>query len=172
MTPSVKQPVPKELDIEYLIEQLTIEEKVSLLAGKDFWHTQNIDRLNIPSVRVSDGPNGIRGTKFFNSVPSNCFPCGTGLAATFNKEVLLQAGELMGKEAKMKGAHVILGPTCNIVRSPLGGRAFESYSEDPVLSGHAAANVVKGIQNQNVVACLKPVSYTHLDVYKRQVRGG
>ncbi|ABN65244.1 beta-glucosidase [Scheffersomyces stipitis CBS 6054] len=155
MTPSVKQPVPKELDIEYLIEQLTIEEKVSLLAGKDFWHTQNIDRLNIPSVRVSDGPNGIRGTKFFNSVPSNCFPCGTGLAATFNKEVLLQAGELMGKEAKMKGAHVILGPTCNIVRSPLGGRAFESYSEDPVLSGHAAANVVKGIQNQNVVACLK-----------------
>ncbi|KAK6457472.1 beta-glucosidase [Scheffersomyces xylosifermentans] len=148
-------PVPRQLDIEQLIEDLTIEEKISLLAGKDFWHTMNIDRLNIPSVRVSDGPNGIRGTKFFNSVPSNCFPCGTGLAATFNKDVLLQAGELMGKEAKMKGAHVILGPTCNIVRSPLGGRSFESYSEDPLLSGHAASHIVKGIQNENVVACLK-----------------
>ncbi|KAG2731630.1 hypothetical protein G9P44_005217 [Scheffersomyces stipitis] len=145
----------QELDVERLIEELTIPEKISLLAGKDFWHTVPIERLNIPSIRVSDGPNGIRGTKFFNSVPSNCFPCGTGLAATFNKDLWVEAGELMGKEAKMKGAHVILGPTSNIVRSPLGGRAFESYSEDPLLSGHAAANIIKGIQNENVVACLK-----------------
>ncbi|EAZ63743.1 beta-glucosidase [Scheffersomyces stipitis CBS 6054] len=145
----------QELDIEYLIKELTLPEKISLLAGKDFWHTFPIERLNIPSIRVSDGPNGIRGTKFFNSVPSNCFPCGTGLAATFNKDLWVEAGELMGKEAKMKGAHVILGPTSNIVRSPLGGRAFESYSEDPLLSGHAASNIIKGIQNENVVACLK-----------------
>ncbi|KAK6457491.1 beta-glucosidase [Scheffersomyces xylosifermentans] len=145
----------QELDIDRLIEELTIPEKISLLAGKDFWHTVPIPRLNIPSIRVSDGPNGIRGTKFFDSVPSNCFPCGTGLAATFNKDLLVEAGELMGKEAKMKGAHVILGPTSNIVRSPLGGRAFESYSEDPLLSGHAASHIIKGMQNENVVACLK-----------------
>ncbi|EGW31177.1 beta-glucosidase [Spathaspora passalidarum NRRL Y-27907] len=145
----------RQLDIESLIEELTLSEKISLLAGYDFWHTVPIERLNIPSVRVSDGPNGIRGTKFFNSVPSNCFPCGTALAATFNSDLLVSVGELMGKEAKMKGAHVILGPTCNIVRGPTGGRAFESYSEDPILSGHAAASVVKGIQNENVVACLK-----------------
>ncbi|KAK6199618.1 beta-glucosidase [Scheffersomyces amazonensis] len=151
----IKTSSSKELDIDYLIENLTLPEKISLLAGKDFWHTVPIPRLNIPSIRVSDGPNGIRGTKFFNSIPSNCFPCGTGLAATFNKDLLVEAGELMGKEAKMKGASVILGPTCNIVRSPLGGRSFESYSEDPLLSGHAAACIVKGIQNENVVACLK-----------------
>ncbi|KAK6202383.1 beta-glucosidase [Scheffersomyces amazonensis] len=145
----------KQLDIDFLIEELTLSEKISLLAGKDFWHTVPIPRLGIPSIRVSDGPNGVRGTKFFNSIPSNCFPCGTGLAATFNKELLVEAGELMGKEAKMKGASVILGPTCNIVRSPLGGRSFESYSEDPLLSGIAASSIVKGIQNEKVVACLK-----------------
>lgn len=145
----------KKLDVEALLEQLTLEEKISLLAGKDFWHTVPIPRLDIPSIRVSDGPNGIRGTKFFHAVPSNCFPCGTGLAATFNKDLLKEVGKMMGKEAIMKGAHVILGPTCNIVRSPLGGRSFESYSEDPVLSGHAASYIVQGMQSEKVLACLK-----------------
>lgn len=144
-----------QLDVESLIQELTDQEKISLLAGIDFWHTVPIERLDIPSVRVSDGPNGIRGTKFFNSVPSNCFPCGTGLAATFNKDLLVEAGELMGVEAKLKGAHCILGPTCNILRNPLGGRAFESYSEDPLLSGHAASHIIKGIQNEKVLACIK-----------------
>lgn len=145
----------QKLDIDQLLSELTLSEKISLLAGKDFWHTVPIERLNIPSVRVSDGPNGIRGTKFFESVPSNCFPCGTGVAATFNKDLFVEAGELMGKEAKMKGAHCILGPTCNIARGPLGGRAFESYSEDPLLSGHAASHIIKGIQNEKVLACIK-----------------
>ena len=145
----------RKMDVEALLDQLTLEEKISLLAGKDFWHTVPIPRLDIPSIRVSDGPNGIRGTKFFNAIPSNCFPCGTGLAATFNKELLHEVGKLMGKEAIMKGAHVILGPTCNIVRSPLGGRSFELYSEDPVLSGHAASYIIQGIQSEKVLACLK-----------------
>lgn len=161
MTPSILQTKDikfvshAQLDVEELIEELTLEEKISLLAGVDFWHTKSIERLSIPSIRVSDGPNGIRGTKFFDAIPSNCFPCGTALAATFNKELLIEAGQLMGKEAIMKGAHVILGPTCNIVRSPLGGRAFESYSEDPLLSGHSAASIIKGIQSTKVLACLK-----------------
>lgn len=144
-----------KLDVESLIEELTLAEKISLLAGSNSWQTVPIERLNIPSVTVSDGPNGIRGTRFFDAVPSNCFPCGTGLAATFNKDLLHKAGQLMSKEAKMKSAHCILGPTCNIARGPLGGRAFESYSEDPTLSGHAAAAVVNGIQDGDVVACLK-----------------
>lgn len=143
------------LDIENLIEQLTLEEKISLLAGKDFWHTVPIPRLNIPSVRVSDGPNGVRGIKFFNGVPSNCFTCGTGMASTWNKDLLKQAGQLMGQEAKARGVHCILGPTCNMARSPLGGRTFESYSEDPVLSGFAAAKIIEGIQDEKVLACLK-----------------
>lgn len=143
------------LDVEALIDELTIPEKVSLLAGVDFWHTYPIPRLNIPKIRVSDGPNGIRGIKFSNSTPSNCFPCGTGMASTFNKELLHTAGQLMGKEARMKGAHVILGPTANIVRNPLGGRAFESFSEDPVVSGIAATAIINGIQEDGVLACMK-----------------
>lgn len=144
-----------QLDVEQLLTELTLSEKISLLAGLNAWQTVPIDRLDIPSVTVSDGPNGIRGTRFFDAVPSNCFPCGTGVASTFNKDLLVEAGNLMSKEAKMKGAHCILGPTCNIARGPLGGRAFESYSEDPALSGHMAAAIVNGIQLGNVVACLK-----------------
>ena len=143
------------LDVDTLLKELTIEEKLSLLAGSDWWHTVEIPRLNIPSVRVSDGPNGIRGTKFLDSIPSNCFPCGTAMAASFDKDLLVEIGTMMGIEAKAKGAHCILGPTCNIVRSPLGGRAFESYLEDPVLSGFAAAKIIEGIQSTKILACIK-----------------
>lgn len=112
-------------------------------------------RLNIPSIRCSDGPNGVRGTRFFNGSPAACFPCGTALAATWNTELLERAGKLMGEEARAKGAHLLLGPTVNIQRSPLGGRGFESFSEDPVLAGNAAASVVKGIQSTGVQASIK-----------------
>lgn len=104
---------------------------------------------------MSDGPNGVRGTKFFNGVPAACFPCGTAMGATMNETLLYQAGELMAKEAKAKGAHVILGPTVNMQRSPLGGRGFESFSEDPVVSGSSAAAIIKGMQNNGIQACLK-----------------
>lgn len=144
-----------QLDIDNLLDQMTLEEKVSLLAGKDFWHTVPIPRLGIPSVRVSDGPNGVRGIKFFKGIPSNCFTCGTGLASTWNKALLKKCGQMMGQEAKGRGVHCILGPTCNMARSPLGGRTFESYSEDPVLSGYAASAVVEGMQSEKVMACLK-----------------
>lgn len=160
----------KELDIEQLIQELTLSEKISLLAGVDTWHTVPIKRLGIPSIRTSDGPNGIRGTAHFNGVPSNSLPCGTAMAATFNKELLEEAGALMGKEARMKGAHVILGPTCNIVRSPLGGRGFESYSEDPLLSGHAASYVIQGIQNkEKILACIKHYVCNDLEDERRSI---
>ena len=109
----------------------------------------------VPSLRFSDGPNGVRGTKFFNGPPAACFPCGTSLGSTFNLPLLKEAGEKMGEEAKLKGAHVILGPTINMQRSPLGGRGFESLGEDPVLAGLGAAAIVNGIQSTGVQATVK-----------------
>lgn len=144
-----------EFDIDYILEQLSIHEKTSLLAGIDFWHTKAIERLDIPSLRFSDGPNGVRGTKFFNSVPGAVLPNGTGLASTFNKKLLKKAGNLLGEEAKHKGAHVVLGPTTNIQRGPNGGRGFESFSEDPYLAGIASAEIISGIQDQKVAATIK-----------------
>lgn len=114
-----------------------------------------MQRLKIPTIRVSDGPNGVRGTKFFNGVPAACFPCGTGLGATWDVDLMRAGGELMGHEAINKGASVILGPTVNIQRSPLGGRGFESFSEDPFLSGIIAAATIKGIQSTGVGATIK-----------------
>lgn len=125
------------------------------IVGRDFWHTRDIPRLNIPALRFTDGPNGPRGTKFFNGVRAACLPCGTSLGATWDESLLQEAGELMGRETIAKGAHVLLGPTVNIQRSPLGGRGFESFSEDPVLSGQIAAAVIKGIQSTGVAACIK-----------------
>ncbi|KAH8654450.1 beta-glucosidase [Tricladium varicosporioides] len=143
------------INVDLVLSRLTDQEKVSLLAGIDFWHTKSFPEHGVPSLRLSDGPNGVRGTKFFNGVPAACFPCGTALASTFDQELLLEAGKLMGQEAKAKGAHILLGPTINMQRGPLGGRGFESFSEDPVLAGLGAAALIKGIQEENIVATLK-----------------
>ncbi|KAK8005894.1 hypothetical protein PG991_012191 [Apiospora marii] len=143
-------------DVEDLISKLTPDEKISLLSGKDFWQTRDIPRLQIPSLRTSDGPNGIRGQRFFNGTPSSCLPCGTGLAASWDRSLLKRAGAMLGRECAAKGAHVWLGPTVNMLRSPLGGRGFESYSEDPFLSGALAAAIVAGVQSSaGVAACIK-----------------
>ncbi|EGV65580.1 beta-glucosidase [Yamadazyma tenuis] len=144
-----------DIDVEYTLSQLELSEKIGLIAGIDFWHTFAVKRLNIPSLRLSDGPNGTRGTRFFDGVPAACFPCGTGLGSTFNKELLQKAGQLMGVEAKHKGAHVILGPTTNMQRGPLGGRGFESFSEDPYLAGIASAAIINGIQDEDIAATIK-----------------
>lgn len=144
-----------DIDVEEVLSQLTLAEKIGLTAGVDFWHTYPVERLGVPSLRVSDGPNGVRGTKFVNGAPAACFPCGTGLAATFNKDLLFKAGALMAEEAKHKSAHVILGPTTNMQRGPLGGRGFESFSEDPHLAGWASASIVKGMQDNDIAATIK-----------------
>ncbi|KAJ2967265.1 hypothetical protein NQ176_g9743 [Zarea fungicola] len=144
-----------DLNVEEVIKKLTLTEKVELLSGIDFWHTKPMPKHGIPSIRMSDGPNGVRGTKFFNGVPAACFPCGTALGSTFNQELLEQAGKTMGEEAIAKSAHLILGPTINMQRSPLGGRGFESIGEDPFLSGLGAAALVRGIQSTGVVATIK-----------------
>jgi beta-glucosidase len=143
------------IDIDAVLPQLTLHEKIALLSGTDFWHTYAVERLGIPPIRLSDGPNGVRGTKFFAGTPSACFPCGTALASTWSTTLLRSCGSLMAEEAKAKGASVILGPTVNMQRSPLGGRGFESFSEDPVLSGLCARGVVQGMQGEGVAACVK-----------------
>lgn len=142
-------------DVEDVLSKLNNVEKVALLAGADWWHTKSFPKHGIPAIRVSDGPNGVRGTKFFNGVTAACFPCGTALGATWDTALLRKAGIVMAEESKAKGAHVILGPTLNIQRSPLGGRGFESFSEDPVLSGLGAAAIINGIQETGVVATAK-----------------
>ncbi|CAG8026696.1 unnamed protein product [Penicillium nalgiovense] len=162
------------IDVEKAIEELTLGEKVALTAGKsdlhcqrynpktnpiplgrDFWHTESVPRLNIPALRMSDGPNGVRGTRFFNGIPAACFPCATALGATWDTELLSEVGALMGEEAIAKGTHVVLGPTINTQRSPLGGRGFESFSEDGVLSGTLAGYFCKAMQEKGVAATLK-----------------
>lgn len=142
-------------DVEEVLANLTQYEKVSLLSGIDFWHTFPIPEYNVPSIRVSDGPNGIRGTKWFAGVRAACLPCGTALGATWDRELLLKAGKLMGDECVAKGAHVWLGPTINIQRSTLGGRGFESFSEDPHLSGILASKMIIGCEETGVISTVK-----------------
>ncbi|KAI0376927.1 glycoside hydrolase family 3 protein [Hypomontagnella monticulosa] len=144
-----------DINVEQVLKKLSMSDKVDLLAGIDFWHTKGLPEHGIPSLRLSDGPNGVRGTKFFNGIQAACFPCGTGLGATFNQELLEEAGRKMGEEAKVKGAHAILGPTINMQRGPLGGRGFESLGEDPFLAGLGAAALVRGIQSTGIQATIK-----------------
>ncbi|KAL2825775.1 putative beta-glucosidase K [Aspergillus cavernicola] len=144
-----------DFDVDEVISKATIVEKLKLLAGKDAWHTYDIPSLGVPSIRFTDGPNGARGTRFVSGVPAACVPCGTALGATWDQELIYLAGQLIGEEVKAKGARGWLGPTVNIQRSPLGGRGFESFAEDPYLSGKIAASYINGAQSTGIVSTLK-----------------
>jgi beta-glucosidase len=141
--------------IERLVAELTLEEKVSLLGGLDMWHSPGVPRLGIPALKVTDGPSGARGGSFSEGPSAACFPCGTALAATWHPELVARVGEALGQEARSKGAHVLLAPTVNIHRSPLGGRNFECYSEDPHLAARIAVAFVRGVQSQGVGTSIK-----------------
>ncbi len=142
--------------IEELLNQMTIEEKVSMLAGSTMWHTTPVERLGIPAIKVTDGPYGARGGgSLTGGLTSACFPVGIALAATWNTELVERVGQALGEEAKTKGAHILLAPTVNIHRSPLNGRNFECYSEDPYLSARMAVAFVRGGQSQNVGTAVK-----------------
>jgi beta-glucosidase len=141
--------------IENLLSQLTLEEKVSMLAGADSWTTVPIGRLGIPPIKMTDGPNGARGAEQRTGPPSVCFPVGVALGATWNPDLVQRVGAALGQEVKAKGAHILLAPTVNIHRSPLAGRNFECYSEDPYLSGMTASAYIRGLQSEGVGACIK-----------------
>ncbi|MFN8470976.1 MAG: glycoside hydrolase family 3 C-terminal domain-containing protein [Anaerolineae bacterium] len=145
----------REQEIAALVEQMTTEEKISLLAGADFWHTVPVPRLGIPSIKVTDGPVGARGKEFMGGPSSACFPCGTALAATWDPAMVERVGRALAEEVRAKGAHILLAPTVNIHRSPLAGRNFECYSEDPYLTARMASAYISGLQGAGVGACIK-----------------
>ncbi|KAK0482182.1 glycoside hydrolase family 3 protein [Armillaria novae-zelandiae] len=134
-------------DLHDVLSKLTIAEKISLLAGPDWWTTTPLPRVGVPHIKCSDGPNGVRGSSHFLPTPAQCIPCATALGATFDISLINKVGGL--------GAVFLLAPTCNIQRSPLNGRAFESFSEDPFLSGMIAAHYILGLQNNGVGAAIK-----------------
>ncbi len=140
-----------------LISALTLQEKAALTAGRDLWSTVPVERLGIPAVGLTDGPNGARGMGLpgVGVVASACSPCGGGLGASWDVELLERVGALIGREARAKGCHVLLAPTVNIHRSPLGGRTFEGFSEDPLLSGRLAVAYIRGVQAEGVAATVK-----------------
>ena len=145
-----------------LIKQMTLEEKASLMSGANFWNTKPVTRLGVPGMMLTDGPHGLRkqGGKadhlgLNKSIPATCYPSAAGLANTWDEEMIEEMGEHLGLEAASEGVSVLLGPGVNIKRSPLCGRNFEYFSEDPYLSGKMAAALIRGIQSNGISACVK-----------------
>ncbi|HUP74163.1 MAG TPA: glycoside hydrolase family 3 C-terminal domain-containing protein [Acidimicrobiales bacterium] len=145
------------MNIDEILRALTIDEKASLTHGRDLWSTHGVERVGIPTIVVTDGPNGARGPvdPERSSVASICVPCGSSLGATWDPLLIEQVGALIGGEARGKGCRVLLAPTVNMHRTPLAGRNFECYSEDPLLSGRLAAAFVRGAQAEGVATTVK-----------------
>lgn len=149
-------------DLNNLISQMTLEEKASLCSGLNFWYLKGIERLRIPSIMVTDGPHGLRKqvgdagqVGLHKSVPATCFPTASALAATWNRDLIYQVGVALGEECRQEKVGVILGPGANIKRSPLCGRNFEYFSEDPYLTGEIAKSHINGVQSQGIGTSLK-----------------
>src|SRR5579884_121314 len=142
--------------IQDLLAQMTLEEKVAMLAGTNMWYTVPVERLGIPSLKMTDGPNGARGAgSLTGGVKTAAFPAEISLASTWNTELVERVGQALADEARMKGAQVLLAPTVNIQRSPLGGRNFECFSEDPYLSARLAVAYITGLQGEGIGASIK-----------------
>lgn len=149
-------------EVESLLSRLSLEEKAGLLSGSDFWHTASVERLGIPAIMCSDGPHGLRAqldeadhVGLAVSVPATCFPTASALASSWDPDLVEEVGQALGVEAKKSGVSVVLGPGINIKRSPLCGRNFEYFSEDPFLSGELGSAMVRGVQSQGVGASVK-----------------
>lgn len=149
-------------DIKKIVSEMTLEEKVGMCSGCDFWHLKGVERLNIPSVMMSDGPHGLRKQRdeadhlgINDSIKAVCFPTGCTSACSFDRDLIYRLGEALGLECQAENVSVILGPSVNIKRSPLGGRNFEYFSEDPYLSSQMAIHHIKGVQSQGVGASIK-----------------
>ena len=141
--------------IEDVLGVLTLEEKVQLLTGKDLWSTWPVERVGLRSIVMSDGPSGVRGQVWDERDPSLNLPSATALAASWDTQLAGRYGAALAAEARRKGADVVLGPTINLHRSPLGGRHFEAFSEDPVLTSALAGAYVRGLQDNGVAATPK-----------------
>jgi beta-glucosidase len=155
-----------------IVAQLSLLEKAALLSGANTWQTREIPRLGVPAIWMADGPHGIRkqlGSAdhlgIHGSEPATCFPTAATLANSWDESLAAEVGSALGREASAQGVHVLLGPGLNIKRSPLGGRDFEYFSEDPELSGRLAAAMIRGIQSEGVAATPK-----HFAVNSQELR--
>jgi beta-glucosidase len=147
-----------EEKVEKLLSAMTLEEKASLTSGANMWDTKAVERLNIPSISMTDGPHGVRKSlsgQFGASEPATCFPPAVTLASTWNTGLAREVGTALGKESQAQDIQILLGPGTNIKRSPLGGRNFEYFSEDPVLSGKFSSAYIQGVQSEGVGVSLK-----------------
>ena len=151
-----------ERNLKELVAQMTLEEKAGMCSGLDFWHLKGVERLGIPSVMVSDGPHGLRKQDesgdhlgINDSIKAVCFPPAALSACSFDRELMHTFGDAIGKEAQAQNLSVVLGPAVNIKRSPLCGRNFEYYSEDPYLAGETAAAFIDGVQTHHVGTSIK-----------------
>jgi beta-glucosidase len=150
-----------ERRIDALLVEMTLEEKAALTVGQDQWQTRPIERLGLPSIWMADGPTGLRKSPdptqsgIGTSVPATCFPTESALAASWDVELVEEVARAIARESQTQGVQVLLGPGVNLKRSPLAGRNFEYFSEDPVLSGELAAAYIRGLQVEGVGACLK-----------------
>ena len=145
----------REAAVEAALAVLGLEDKVAILAGQDSWTLPALPQIGLASLVMSDGPVGVRGRHWSAKDPSIALPSPTALAATWDPALARETGRLLGQEARRKGVHLLLAPTINLHRSPLGGRHFEAYSEDPLLTGEIGAGYVAGVQDQGVGATVK-----------------
>jgi len=157
-------------DIEKIISELTLEEKASLLSGGDIWQTEPIERLDIPSIFLVDGPHGVRYVADRHHADpakkATCFPTAVNLAASWDLELIEKTAEALAEESKARGVDVLLGPGINMKRSPLGGRNFEYFSEDPFLSSELAISFINTVQENGIGTSLKHYAANNQE-YKR-----
>ncbi|MCU0486418.1 MAG: hypothetical protein MUC85_09965 [Anaerolineales bacterium] len=162
--------------IQDIIHQMTLEEKASLCSGLNFWYLKGLERLGIPSIMVTDGPHGLRKQAgdadmvgLNSSVPATCFPTASALAATWSRDLIYQVGVALGEECRQEKVGVILGPGVNIKRSPLCGRNFEYFSEDPYLAGEIASSHINGVQSQGIGTSLKHYAANNQEFHRMTI---
>ena len=150
------------MNAQEILKQMTLEEKAAFCSGHDFWHTKSIDRLGVPAVMMCDGPHGLRKQEgegdhlgINKSIETVCYPTAAALASSFDRDVMKQLGEALGQECQAENVAMLLGPGLNIKRSPLCGRNFEYFSEDPCLAGEMGAAYVQALQSKGIAACAK-----------------
>jgi len=156
----------KDVDVrvDALLGKMTLEEKIDLLSGRREFYTLGIDRLGIPSMKMADGPMGVR-----NYGPSTAFPAGVALAATWDTEMARKIGAAMGQDARARGVNILLAPAVNINRVPVNGRNFEYFGEDPFLAGQTAVGFIQGVQSQGVIATVKHFALNNQEYQRNSI---
>ena len=157
---------PLQNKADDILKQMTIDEKISLLSGKGAYNTQNIDRLGLPQLELWDGPNGVRSNS--NEI-ATAFPVGIAMGATWNTKLINKVGVALGKESRSFGVEVLLGPTMNIIRTPLNGRTFETFSEDPYFNGQIASAYINGLQSEHVGSSVKHFIANNQEIRRQSV---